>query len=194
MLKPFYQGKLDVFCAMYAVLNGLRLTHNVRTLKARDLLNETLLKLASKPAAFRAVLNQETDYVALVDSMLDDMGKKFPLQVIRPFKAADLPDVGRFWDVCRDWMNPNGVRASNRAIILRFSRFRQPDSQQAVVRHWTTVDAMDANIMHLFDSSHDADAIQNMGRDSVVTFARDLDEKHLFLMHTDTTRFLRLPF
>ena len=25
MIKPFYQGKLDTFCAIYAVLNALRL-------------------------------------------------------------------------------------------------------------------------------------------------------------------------
>ena len=29
MLKPFYQGKLDTFCAIYAVLNALRLTHGI---------------------------------------------------------------------------------------------------------------------------------------------------------------------
>ena len=38
MLKPFYQGKLDTFCAIYAVLNALRLTHGIRTLKAREIL------------------------------------------------------------------------------------------------------------------------------------------------------------
>lgn len=49
MLKPFYQGKLDTFCAIYAVLNALRLTHGIRVLKARDILNETLLALAGSP-------------------------------------------------------------------------------------------------------------------------------------------------
>lgn len=192
-LKPFYQGKLDVFCAMYAVLNGLRLTHNVRTLKARDILNATLLKLASKPAAFKAVLAQETDYVALVDSMLADVRKKYPLEVIRAFPPADLPDVNRLWDVCQDWLNPNGTKATNRAIVLRFSRYQEFD-HKAAIRHWTTVDVMDDKIMHLFDSSHEAEAIQNMRKDSIVTFARDLDEKHLFHIHSDSVRLLRLPF
>ena len=70
MVKPFYQGKLDTFCAIYAVLNALRLTHGIRVLKARDILNETLLALAGAPEAFRAVLDQETDYLNLVDGML----------------------------------------------------------------------------------------------------------------------------
>ena len=47
MLKPFYQGKLDTFCAIYAVLNALRLTHGIRTLKAREILNDTLMALAA---------------------------------------------------------------------------------------------------------------------------------------------------
>lgn len=53
MLKPFYQGKLDTFCAIYAVLNALRLTHGIRVLKARDILNETLLALAGSPGRFQ---------------------------------------------------------------------------------------------------------------------------------------------
>lgn len=47
MLKPFYQGKLDTFCAIYAVLNALRLTHSIRVLKAREILNDTLMALAA---------------------------------------------------------------------------------------------------------------------------------------------------
>ena len=39
MLKPFFQGKLDTFCAIYAVLNALRLTHGIQTLKALSLIH-----------------------------------------------------------------------------------------------------------------------------------------------------------
>ena len=49
MLKPFFQGKLDTFCAIYAVLNALRLTHGIQTLKARDILNELSLIHISEP-------------------------------------------------------------------------------------------------------------------------------------------------
>ncbi|MBD5641940.1 MAG: hypothetical protein HDQ91_05940, partial [Desulfovibrio sp.] len=96
-LKPFYQGKLDVFCAIYAVLNALRLTHGLRTLKAREILNDTLLGLSSNPAAFRAVLNQETDYIYLVDNLLAIVARRYPLEVVRPFVAADFPSVDTFW-------------------------------------------------------------------------------------------------
>ena len=111
MLKPFYQGKLDTFCAIYAVLNGLRLTHNIRVLKARDILNETLLGLAASPEAFRAVLEQETDYCSLVDGMLRIQSRSFPLEVRQPFTDEDDPSVDQVWECCRTWLAPGSGRA-----------------------------------------------------------------------------------
>ena len=111
MLKPFYQGKLDTFCAIYAVLNGLRLTHSIRVLKARDILNETLMGLAASPEAFRAVLEQETDYCSLVDGMLRIQGRAFPLEVRQPFTDEDDPSVEQVWDCCRTWLAPGSGRA-----------------------------------------------------------------------------------
>lgn len=192
-LKPFYQGKLDVFCAMYAVLNGLRLTHGIRTLKARDLLNETLLGLSTNPAAFRAVLNQETDYIAIVDSMLRVCVKRYPLQVIKPFTVENWPDVDTFWQACHAWLNPAGETAENRAIILRFARYDNLDEPPRV-RHWTTIDTIDSEIIHLFDSSHEAESIQNLRRNLIVTRSKDITAEKRIYIQPDSVRFLRLPF
>ncbi len=70
-MKPFYQGKIDTFCALYAVLNSFLLTHSIRTLKARSLFNETLMELAKDPDLFQQVLDQTTDYFEVVDSMIE---------------------------------------------------------------------------------------------------------------------------
>lgn len=191
-LKPFYQGKLDAFCAIYAVLNGLRVTHGLRTLKARDILNETLLGLAVKPAALKAVLNQETDYVALVDTILNIQSKKMRLRVERPFAAAEMPDVNTFWQACSAWLNPGGQAATDRAVIVRFSRYIDIN-KAPVIRHWTTIDKIDAEIMHLFDSSHEAESIQNLPKAAIVTQAREIDEKHKLYVQPDTARFIGLP-
>lgn len=192
-LKPFFQGKLDTFCAIYAVLNGLRLTHGLRTGKARELFNETLLGIATNPAAFRAVLNQETDYIALVDTMLKVVAKKYPLQVVRPFAASDLPDVDVFWEACSSWLNPGGEVAVHRAIVLRFSRYDKID-EKPFARHWTTIERVDGDCIRLFDSSHDAESIQNIRKHSIVTTSRDIgEERHLYLQ-PDSVRFMRLPF
>lgn len=192
-LKPFFQGKLDVFCSMYAVLNGLRLTHGIRTLKARDFLNETLLGLATNPAAFRAVLNQETDYIALVDTMLRVAAKKYPLQCVTPFPAGTFPDVPGFWEACSSWLNSGGVPAANRAIIFRFSRFDKIN-EEPLVRHWTTVDTINEETLHLFDSSHDAESIQNINKANIATLRRDVNEDRRLYIQPDSVRFMRLPF
>lgn len=193
MLKPFYQGKLDVFCAMYAVLNGVRLTHGIQTLKARDLLNNMLFVLSRDPIIFRDVLDQKTDYVFVVDNMLAMIVPKYPLEVIKPFDIQNLPDVEAFWKSCKDWLNPNGVRAESRAIICRFMRF-EPIKKNFLVKHWTAIDYMDSKIMHLFDSSHEAESIQNIHKEDITVTAQNADREHFLYMQPYTIRFLRLPF
>ena len=190
MLKPFFQGKLDTFCAIYAVLNALRLTHGLRVMKAREILNDTLLGLASSPEAFRAVLNQETDYIALVDGMLNVQSRVFPLEVSKPFININmpLPDPGRLWQTFLDWMSPGG----GRTIIFRFLRSLSPESGP-VHRHWTTVGSMSEHTIRLFDCSHEAEAILNIARDSIVTLPEDISQDRLLLIQPESVRMLRLP-
>ena len=187
-LKPLYQGKVDTFCAIYAVLNALRLTHGLRALKAREIFNETLLSLASEPAALRAVLEQTTDYVQLVDSMLTRLKEKHPLQVQTPFtiKSHATPqDVAQCLSM---WLNGG----SNRAALLRFMRHVSPKTK-AINRHWTTVGSVDDKGIHLFDSSHDAEAILHIKLDEFVTRKDDISEERLLYIQPETVRLVRLP-
>ena len=188
MLKPFYQGKLDTFCAIYAVLNALRLTHSIRVLKARDILNETLMALAASPEMFRAVLEQETDYCALVDGMLRAQGRVFPLDVRQPFGTDQDPSAAQVWDCCDNWLNGG----SNRALVFRFLRHITPEGP-AVNRHWTTADSLKDNVLHLFDCSHEAEAILNVRKDSFVTRAQEVGREKLLYIQPETIRLLRLP-
>ena len=191
MLKPFYQGKLDTFCAIYAVLNALRLLYGIRVLKARDILNETLMGLASRPEAFRAVLTQETDYIALVDNLLRIQARAFPLDIQAPFAApgASLPGPEAFFAACRDWLAPG----RGRAIVFRFLRSLTPDGGP-VNRHWTTADRVDGDVLHLFDCSHEAEAILNINRASFVTSADRVSADRLLHIQPESARFLRIPF
>ena len=200
MLKPFYQGKLDTFCAIYAVLNALRLLYGIRVLKARDILSETLLGLASRPEAFRAVLTQETDYVSLVDSLLRIQARAFPLEIRAPFAPPEdgrpapsgrtqTPDPDTFFATCRDWLAPG----RGRAVVFRFLRSLTPDGGP-MNRHWTTADRVDGDILHLFDCSHEAEAILNIDRASFVTNAAHVSADRLLHIQPESARFLRVPF
>jgi hypothetical protein len=189
MLKPFYQGKLDTFCAIYAVLNALRLTHGIRTLNARDLLNETLLSLADRPGALRAVLEQGTDYLDLVDNLLAAAGKKFPLKIHKPFEGNDRPPPREVWKTCQAWFEGG----TPRAVVLRFLRSLKPEAPP-LSRHWTTADRMDDKSLHLFDCSHEAEAILNIRRESFVTRQEEVNNEQLLFIQPSSLRFLRLPF
>lgn len=188
MVKPFYQGKLDTFCAIYAVLNALRITHGIRTLKARDILNETLMNLALKPAAFHAVLNQETDYVSLVDHILAVQANRCPLVVQRPFQGAVRPD--EFWDVCSEWLGEDG-HARHRAAVFRFLRYVRPD-KPPINRHWTTADHVRSNVLHLFDSSHEAEAILNVHKGSFATAPDMVSPERLLYIPPAAVRLVEL--
>ena len=76
---------------------------------------------------------------------------------------------------------------------MRFMRFVGQNAEP-VVRHWTTIDKMDDKVLHLFDSSHDAEAILNIHRGSFATCREDVDEKRFLFVQPDSLRYLRLPF
>ena len=188
-LKPLYQGKVDTFCAIYAVLNALRLTHGLRTLKARDMFNDTLMALAGEPAVFRAVLEQTTDYMQLVDSMLARQKEKHPLDVQVPFAPKAKPSPQVVEKCLAMWMQGG----TNRAAILRFMRHVSPGTR-AINRHWTTVGSVDDKGIHLFDSSHDAEAIMHIKAGEFVTRREDINADQLLYIQPETIRLVRLPF
>lgn len=189
MPKPFFQGKLDTFCAIYAVLNALRLTHGLQTLKARDILNETLLSLAERPGALRAVLEQDTDYMQLVDDMLQARQPRYPLLVEKPFAEGENvpPDV--LWETCRAWLSPG----EGRCVLFRFLRHLTPETPP-MNRHWTCADRMDERRMHLFDCSHEDEAVTRIAREDFVTRAPDVRRGKLLVVQPHSLRLLALPW
>lgn len=185
-MKPFFQGKLDVFCAMYAVLNGLRLTHHIRTLEAREIFHQTLIGLAPNAQAFSAILMQTTDYIALVDGMLRIQEQERALISHRPFVSAgrtvSAVDV---WDCCKSWLGGD----SHRAVVFRFARHLRHDAP-AVNYHWTTAKHIADDRMELFDCSHESTAIYHIGRHAFVTLPASIDEQHLLCIEPHSIRLL----
>ncbi|MBR4741797.1 MAG: hypothetical protein IK079_02705 [Desulfovibrio sp.] len=188
-MKPFYQGKIDSFCAIYAVLNALRLTHGIRIEKARGIFNDILMKLATEPFLLKGVLEQTTDYFFLVDAMLTQCAANMPLCVERPFSGDDRTSVNDFWQNCEKWINAG----NNRTAIFRFLRYMQPESPP-LVRHWTTIETIGSESLHLYDSSHDADAIMNLKKTDFVTNEKAISKDKLFYVQPSSLRLLRLPF
>ena len=187
MIKPFYQGKLDTFCAIYAVLNALRLTHGIRTSKAREILNATLLGISENRKLFEDVLYMRTNYVDMVDGVLQAVSQRMPLEVVKPFPNGASPD--EFWQETGEWLAAD----PKSAVIFRFLRYLKPDAD-ALNKHWTTADSLENDILHLFDCSHEAEAILNIRKDSFVTRTEDVNREKLLCIQPESARFARLPF
>ena len=188
-MKPFYQGKIDTFCAIYAVLNSLRITHGIRTLRARELFNETLMSLIKKPQDFLAVLEQTTDYVQLVDQMFSDIKARIPLRVEKPFRQDEYVSLEKFWQVCLQWVNSD----KNRTAVFRFIRYFDVN-KPPVVRHWTTIESINSMNIRLYDSSHEAESIQNLRKDMVVVEEKNITKDVLIYIQPSTLRLVCLPF
>jgi len=187
-MKPFYQGKLDVFCAIYAVLNGLRLTHGLRTAKARDILHETLLGLADNKTAFKAVLDQETDYIPLVDAMLQIHSLNYPLRVRTPFPPAAggiTPTPEETWLAVHDWLDGT----LRRAALFRFFRYFRAEDPPAN-RHWSTISHLEDGSLRLFDASHEPEAVQRIGRQDFVTNVTGICRTRLIYLDPHSLRFM----
>lgn len=185
-MKPFFQGKLDFFCAFYAVLNGLRLTHHIRTVEARDIFHNTLIGLAPNAEAFRAVVTQTTDYIPLVDGMLRIQEQQRALVVHKPFISSKTPDSpADVWDCCKTWLAGD----SHRAVVFRFARHLAHDAPP-VNHHWTTGRHIADNCLELFDCSHEETAVQRIAHNAFVTVPNAVDKKHLICIEPPSIRLL----
>ncbi len=206
-MKPLFQGKIDVFCALYAVLNGLKVTHRIRTMQARDIFHETLLGLAQNPQVFKAVLEQKTDYVGLVDAMLNIQSQKRPLTVERPFEGSlhtpPSPDV--VWESISQWLLPNTLSSTKpqpndvppiiaknvlgRAVVFRFLRYLMPNTEP-INRHWTTAYYMTNDELQFFDCSLEESAVYAVNKGGFVTRAEDISANCLYCIEPHTIRFM----
>lgn len=176
-LTPLYQGQIDVFCAIYAALNGLRLTHGIRLLTARDIFHNTLLELGADRDAFVNVLEQRTDYQELVDGLLSEQAFNWPMRIRRPYPCAKdndnsmcghTPDVETVWSCLCQWF----ALSAHHVALFRFVRYLIPDGRP-IVHHWTCANTIDDSILQLFDSSRDQGAISVIHQHELVTRAED---------------------
>jgi len=185
-IVPFYQGQLDVFCAIYAVLNALRISHNINALLARNILHETLTELALQPELFSSVLDQKTDYIFLVDRVLASASQIFKVNIVKPFtKVNSTPDNQAMHKACCTWLD----KGPNRAVILRYLQYITPD-KKPVNKHWTTVHLIENDILHFFDCSHKKSAIFQAKLSGYTTDPRAISSDCLLCFHPQAIRFI----
>ena len=167
-MQPYFQGQLDVFCAIYAVLNGLLITHRLRADSARSILHESILDMSRDREMFRQQLEQNVEYHDLVDRILNREVLRQDLLVRDPFGLQPVVPKEYVWDTLARWLG-----RPRRAAVLRFVRpLALPG--EPITRHWTTADAVQEEVIKLFDCSLEKSAIREIKKNQMVTVPEGL--------------------
>lgn len=145
-LTPFFQGKIDNFCAIYAVLNAVQQLCKISPITARDIFNHTLLEASRDQRKFKAILEHTTDYIELVDAMLDSLAKQFDITCLAPFTSGQSPET--IWSTLGHYAQPE----QGRCAVFRFLRY-EAYRMTPLADHWTTASRLDSQGLRLFDCS-----------------------------------------
>lgn len=156
-MTPLFQGKIDNFCAAYAVLNAMRLIHGISDLQARALFSELLLSQSRDEKAFRAILSHGTDYVDMVDAFLGQISERFPLRVSAPFDAETACD--EVWAALAAYARPE----QGRSAVFRFRRY-EAFCVRPRADHWTAAHRMEGGVLRFFDCSLEPDGLYHLTR------------------------------
>ena len=94
-MDRFYQGQLDFFCVVYAVINALTAVFGLNLSQARALLASALYDVSCHPQLWQATLENKTDFYWLAEYLLASCrrGSRYPLFVYRPFAPAGQETV-----------------------------------------------------------------------------------------------------
>ena len=86
-MKIYHQGQLDFFCAIYAVINAINITHGISVQDGRHILAACINELAEYKKILEALTGNATDHHWIVGYLLG----RFCRSGRFAFKAAKLP-------------------------------------------------------------------------------------------------------
>ena len=209
-MKAFYQGQLDYFCAVYAVLNALQITHGIRPRDAGRILARTLKQITAADLYWQATLDNSTDFHWLPLWMLRSVSQQFPLHVQRPFA---LPGEDGTWQFPGDQVTPFNQLSLNlrqdrsvkvvpsdtvadsirqwldngmfRSVLLRFHR-HLPFKGEPLVSHWSTGWEVRGDTLVLLDASKEENALHNLPLNNMCTAAKDLTQECVIRIEPDS--------
>lgn len=191
-MEAFFQGKLDNFCALYAVLNAMQRTHGINHWSARKLFHAGLVGLSRDEQSWKNIVWNDTDYISEVRSFIEIINAEgTSLQYTHPFpdgKAGieDVLTVVADWSQCdRSKGDTLWEMAGGKAVVLQFKRFL-PFRGAPLISHWTAVKEFSGNELRFIDSSLEKTATYALPRNGFCTCEDELKEGCLFLIDPAT--------
>lgn len=215
-MHRFYQGQLDFFCAIYAVINALTALYGISLSQARSLFATVLADIAQQPVLWRATLCNETDFYWIIDYMLQNCGNglPYPVRVTRPFAdrtelPENAPDLGAIstereigpaitdpdiiWPALEAWLPKTQVQpragTARRIALLRFHRYiRYMD--RPIVSHWSVTDCHYGGVFQLRDASKEENALYSLDREETVFAKKLVSEKKSIRIEPESVYFM----
>ncbi len=186
-MRPFFQGSVDTFCAAYAVLNALQITHGINSKQGRELFTKLVLALSKDTTVFMRVLNLKTNYIAMTDAFLEICAKEYPILIRKPFELSEktnLENKDAFWQILKDSLNPD----KHKTAVFQFEKRREVSG--SVFAHWTTGWEMTDSELILFDSSPEAAAITRLDPKKIhFQSIKNIDGEYIYI-NTKTLRLI----
>lgn len=182
-MQPFFQGKIDTFCALYAVLNAFQIMYDITPGKGRELFNEVLVDQSRNEANFRAILSHHTDYVDVVDRMLAMVRVQFPFREA-PHFAPDTP-CEQVWNALEQYAAPE----LRRTAVFRFRRYAPP-RDTPLADHWTTALNCEGGVLHFFDCSLETCGAYSFSLHSLANRPGSMAREH-FVIAPESVRLLQ---
>lgn len=191
-MEALFQGKLDNFCALYAVLNAMQRTHGINHWEARKLFHAGLVSFSQDTEHWEKIVCCRTDYISEVQSFLHVIqGKGTPLEYTQPFPdgKASIDDV---LAVIKDWSPVNKERgvtlydqSEGKGVVLQFKRYL-PFRGAPLISHWTAVKEYVGNEIRFIDSSLEKTATYALPENGFCTNEKEIKQGRLFLINPAT--------
>ena len=198
-MEGFFQGKLDNFCALYAVLNAMQRTHGITHWAARKLFHAGLTGFAKDEALWTDIVCNSTNYIKEVQMFVDIINDEGTfLSASQPFPdgKATVTEVVR---VLTEWSGLDKKKgqqlhemAEGKAVVLQFKRFL-PFRGAPLISHWTAVKEVVGNEIRFLDSSLEKTATYALPSNGFGTSEDEIRAGRLFLIDPATIYLLQAP-
>lgn len=132
--KPYFQGSLDSLCAVYGIVNAVRIIRNISEEEAQKLFDQIILYLEKNNQLITALTKGIT--LGTLGSILKDIST---IERIMPFKHSPNTTLDEFWSETMSFMS-----VENRAVLIAING--------KAWDHWSVIHTITDHKIVFFDS------------------------------------------
>jgi hypothetical protein len=167
-MKPYEQGALDGLCAVYSIVNAVRIVSGIGEEDARELFKEIILYL-EKTNDLARILTDGIGLTTIGGIFADVVGEKISNRAM-PFKQCPDTPLDEFWATMMSFLNNGGKRA----ILIGLGG--------PMWDHWSIVESITEKQIRFFDSYK----LKRLNRSRCGTIRSTSSRPHLLSpTHTD---------